>query len=124
MRRSRSLSWSDSTTADLGGKPQIIIGADKISGHCLYEAGEFMTDHRRTPTLIKVVLLSATFILGRLLLDTHAQSTSQAGTGVIQGIVVRAGTGQPLKRARVSLRRVNGSQTLPNLTPAAAAVMQ
>ena len=86
-----------------------------------------MRHHRQAHTLIGVSVAFATILFGQLLLQMQGQTTSQtaSGTGVIQGMVLRAGTGQPLKRAQVSLRRVNGSQPLlPNISPAAGAVMQ
>jgi protocatechuate 3,4-dioxygenase beta subunit len=84
-----------------------------------------MKNHRQLNPLVGVAAVFVTLLFGQFLLPARGQSTSQSAsqTAVIQGTVLRAGTGQPLKRARVSLRRVNGiAPQLPYLSVAPASV--
>src|SRR5438034_7153052 len=54
--------------------------------------------------------------------QTKSQAQTQAAdqTAVLQGSVMKAGAGQGLKRARVSLRRVNQGQAQPGQPNGAA----
>src|SRR6185436_21053331 len=56
-----------------------------------------------------VVLITLLLSIGASA-QTMPQQTTAAQKATIQGIVIKAGAGQPLKRARVSLRRTGNAQ--------------
>src|SRR5262245_10426759 len=67
------------------------------------QGGEFGDSAMRTWVFVSIVVLIAFSLV----------AAAQNSKGTIQGVVVRAGTGQPLKGVRISLQRSASQQAGP-----------